>query len=204
MALHLVGRAIEVSQALKGMFVFDDLITPEGRGKGIRQERELFDYFEQCMIITTFSFQALEAYCNQTVADDMKAPVQLERRRDGKKQLITLNSPADVERTATTEEKLATVVPAVLEMASPRGKAVWGPFVALKRARDATIHLKSLDQYPNRKELGFEDDSSLFYQFLYQDMAQYPKAAVALIHYFTRRTVVPRWLMPQLELYGIT
>ena len=131
MALHLVGRAIEESQALKGMFVFDDLMTPEGRGKGIRQERELFDYFEQCMIITTFSFQALEAYCNQTVADDMKAPVQLERRRDGKKQLITLNSPADVERTASTEEKLATVVPAVLEMASPRGKAVWGPFVAL-------------------------------------------------------------------------
>lgn len=205
MALDLVAKSVEQASAIRGAFIYDDVIGPEGRGKSIRQEGELFDFFEHCMVITTFSFQALEAYCYQTVADNMKSPVQVERRRDGKKRLLTLNDPAEVERTATTEEQLAVIVPAVLGIASPRGKAVWGQFVTLKRMRDATIHLKSADQYPHRRTQHHADDSSsLFYQFLYQDLAQYPKAAVSMIHYFARRSVMPRWLDSQLRLYGIS
>jgi hypothetical protein len=203
MALNLAMRSVEQAQAIREAFVFDDVVAPTGSEKAIRQEAELFDYFEHCMIITTFSFQALEAYCNQTVADNMKVPVQVERRREGKKQSLTLNTPAEVERTATTEEQLAIILPSILGMASPRGKAVWGQFVTLKRARDATIHLKADDQYPNRKAMGLQDESSLFYQFLYQDMAQFPRASTAMIHYFARRTVVPRWLEHPLEVYGL-
>src|SRR5215213_3647883 len=89
MALNLAMRSVEQAQAIRETFFFDDIVTPTGPGKAIRQESELYDYFEHCMIITTFSFQALEAFCNQTVADEMKAAVQLERRREGKKLLLT-------------------------------------------------------------------------------------------------------------------
>jgi hypothetical protein len=203
MALSLAMKSVDQAEAIRASLEFSDSVSPEGRAKSIFQEGELVDFFEHCMVITVFSFQALESYCNQTIGDDMKEPIQLDRKRQRRGQELILNTVADVERIATTEEKLAVVVPKLLGITSPRGKAVWGQFLMLKQARDATVHLKSVDQYPSRKERGFVDETSLFYQFLYQDMSQYPKAAVSMIHYFAHRTVVPRWLEPQLEKYDL-
>src|SRR4051812_29717004 len=86
MALNSAMRAVEQSQALRETFIYDEVKTHRGLGRAIRQERELFDYFELCMRVTIFSFQALEGFCYQTGYDDMKDPVQIERREEGRRQ----------------------------------------------------------------------------------------------------------------------
>src|SRR3954453_21007730 len=44
MALNSAMRAVEQSQALRETFIYDEVKTPRGPGRAIRQERELFDY----------------------------------------------------------------------------------------------------------------------------------------------------------------
>jgi hypothetical protein len=110
---------------------------------------------------------------------------------------------ADLERTLSTEEKVGEVVPSLLGIASPKGKAAWANFVGLKRMRDAVIHLKAVDQYPNRQEPGHVDENSVFSRFLTDEIANVPKASVELMFYFARVTFVPSWLEHPLQRFGI-
>jgi len=72
--------------------------------------------------------------------------------------------------------------------------------VKLKRARDATIHLKSTDQYPNQyAKSQVIDHDTLFYQFLNNDPTEFPKFAINMIKYFAGVKGQPRWLLEPLE-----
>jgi hypothetical protein len=65
-------------------------------------------------------------------------------------------------------------------------------FMALKDRRDATIHLKSHDQYPSGGEL---DETSVFYRFLNDEIREFPRTAVAMVWFFrVAGESVPRWL----------
>jgi hypothetical protein len=145
----------------------------------------LFDFFEQSMISVTFSFQALEAFCNHTINRNLKAPMKVKRRK-GEEQL----SPAEIERRLSTEEKLGKILPKILGMPTPSGKAVWEKMVNLQKVRDATIHLKGLDQYP---KTGI-DKTTLFFQLLNHDPLEFPEGAISLISYFFEGKEKPRWL----------
>jgi len=109
-----------------------------------------------------------------------------------------LLSPEATERTLSTEEKLKTVVPKLLNVPTPSGKAIWEKFINLRRARDATIHLKSFDQYP----LGITDKETLFFQLLNHNPIEFPETAISLIRYFYTDQELPRWLgaAPQLRI----
>ena len=64
--------------------------------------------------------------------------------------------------------------------------------MALKDRRDATIHLKSHDQYPSGGEL---DETSVFYRFLNDEIREFPRTAVAMVWFFrVAGESVPRWL----------
>ena len=64
--------------------------------------------------------------------------------------------------------------------------------IALKDRRDATIHLKSHDQYPSGGEL---EETSLFYRFLNDEIREFPRTAVAMVWFFrVAGESVPRWL----------
>lgn len=156
------------------------------------QSSSLFDFFEQCLIAVTFSFQSIETFCNHTISRSQKAKIEVRRRRD--KFLLT---PEEVERTLSTEEKVGKVLPKLLDCATPSGKAVWERLLKLQRIRDAAIHLKGHDQYPR----GGVDRESLFFQLLTTDPYQYPEAAVAVIGHFCTAGNMPRWLneMPQIR-----
>ena len=173
--------------------VFDEILTPNGTGKSVsfKDTVTLCDYFEQCMIAVTFSFQALETFCNHVIANELKGTFNLQRR----KEVITV-TPIELERLAATEEKLAIVLPQLLARATPKGKKVWDDFVRLKRARDSTIHLKSSDQYPPG---GTIDKDSLFYQFLNRNATDFPKWAISMIKYFVLGSKLPRWFLEPME-----
>src|SRR5207247_2481208 len=87
----------------------------------------------------------------------------------------------EIERNVSTEEKLATILPELAKLKSPKGTKLWENFVKLKELRDATIHLKELNQYVR----GAEDKQTVYYQFLTHDATEYPRRAIAMIRYFT-------------------
>lgn len=186
LALSIAVNAGKQAINLRRALAFKDVVTPHGPGKSVADENtpHLFDYFEQCMITVAFSFQALETFCNDIIANKLSGTYQLKRRNN------SLEVSADeLQRIATTEEKLATVLPDVLGLKSPKGKKVWQNFRELKRVRDTTIHLKSRDVYNH----GNIDKESLFYQFFKLKVDKFPKFAFEMINYFTNSEQVPRW-----------
>ena len=196
LALSIAMKASVEAKGLYEELVFREVLTPQGRGKSVSYEdvEPLFDYFEYCMIAVTFSFQALETFCNHTIANELKGTLDLERRKEMK-----TFTPLELEREASTEEKLSSILPSILGIASPKGKKVWQDFVKLKRARDSTTHLKSTDQYPNQYQSGVIDRDTLFYQFLNNTPTDFPKYAIKMIEYFAELKELPRWLLEPLE-----
>lgn len=136
----------------------------------------LFDYFEQAMIAATFSFQALEAFANQLIANAVEGTYVL-RRKDGDREV----SGDELERVASTEEKFSTILPDLTGKSSPKGKAVWASFKKLKAARDSITHLKSYDHYVR----GGVDTESLYYRLLNSEAREYPRTALALMRHFS-------------------
>lgn len=198
MALNIAMRADCQAQELRAKLVYSEIVTPWGSGQGVEGEEDLFDYFEQCMIVTAFSYQALESYCNLVISQNLKGTFRFERGKETRGMTAD-----DLERSASTEKKLDQVLPQLLSMASPKGKTAWANFVVLQRARNATVHLKAQDQNPRIRGSEDLDRPSLFYRFLHDDVSDLPKAAVAMIHYFARFPEVPRWLRHPMEIYGV-
>ena len=127
------------------------------------------------MVAATFSYQALEAFANQLVAEGLTGTMRLERR-DG---------PVDwdaeqIERWVSTEEKLSNVLPTLTSRADPKGTKLWQQVVLLKDIRDATIHLKSQNQYVR----GRPDDQTLYFQLLNANPEDFPRWAIAMIRHF--------------------
>ena len=186
MAFSVALSASHSAKSLYATLTYDSVLTPHGRGKSISNERigELFNFFEQCMIAVAFSFQAIEVYANHTISRNLRESIEVKR---GKKRILL--TPPELERQLSTDEKLASVLPRLLNVPTPKGKQVWEKYKVLKDTRDATIHLKSYDLKSNNES----DNEHLFFQFLNIDPLQYPKAAEAMVKYFERQNVA-RWL----------
>ncbi len=186
MAFSIALTASTNARKLYATLTYDSVLTPHGRGKSISNERtgELFNFFEQCMIAVTFSFQALEVFANHSISRNLKESMEVKRRK--KKVLL---GPRELESQLSTDEKLASVLPKILGLSTPKGKQVWQEYKVLKDTRDATIHLKSYDL----KSTNESENELLFFQFLNIDPLRYPKAAEAMVRYFQKDNV-PRWL----------
>jgi hypothetical protein len=186
LALDLASRAsLEAAQLFEAV-TFATVATPYGPGRNVDETSisTLYNFFEQCMLSAVFSFQALEAFCNQVILRELKDSLEVKR----KEKRVTL-CPNDLERQLSTNEKLSQVLPKIRSVPTPKGKTVWEPFKRLQQARDATVHLKASDQYST-------DHESLFFQFFSHKASEFPSAAAEMIRYFypvldTR----PRWLL---------
>ena len=64
-------KAEAEARDLRAGLDFSDAASPWGTSRGIHVESTpaLYDYFERCMVSVAFSFQALEAYCNDVIAE---------------------------------------------------------------------------------------------------------------------------------------
>lgn len=105
----------------------------------------LFDYFESFASHVVFSFTALEAFANEAIPRDFEYET---KKRD---QNLILKKP-DIERTINLDEKLHSVLPQALGVASPKGKKPWQHYKLLKAMRDRIVHLKTVDRSPSGPE----------------------------------------------------
>lgn len=182
-AIQASKRAIELHQTID----FRDVVTPYGPAKTATKISSLFDYFECCMVAVTFSFQALEVFCNDIIGKKLKGTYKLQR----KKNVIEV-SVYELQRLPSTEEKLATILPDILKVNSPKSGKVWENFKELKKIRDTTIHLKSHDLY--KSDI---DEESFFYEFFRIEADKFPRFALEMIEFFTDSKEAWPWL----ELY---
>jgi hypothetical protein len=177
LALDAAIRAAKEAVALRGEIRVESTGQPnQPPSVPPKQLPELYRFFEYAMIAVTFSYQALEAFANEIVTNELKGSVRLVR---GAKTL-ELNA-AEVERKASTEEKLGVIVPNLLKAKSPKSFAAWQGLKHIKGIRDATIHLKSIDQYVRGKP----DDQTLYFRLLNTDPLSFPRAAIAMLEYFS-------------------
>jgi hypothetical protein len=152
------------------------------------------------MIAVTFSFQALEAYGNEIIS--YKVPGTYTLLRDNGHRKLKVKAD-ELERIASAEEKLGTILPELLKIPSPRGRRQWEAFVKLKEARDATIHIKSRDSAPRIMEPSDLDERTLFHRFLGANIGEWPKAAVTMILYFASVVGTPPYLEHARKILGV-
>ena len=200
LALSLAIKASEQAAALRAAINESRSVSPFGPSTNVTLDTiaELYDYFEHCMTAVTFSFQALEAYCNEVIL--YKAPEQYALKRKKNELLV---HPTELERIASTDEKLAVVLPDLLGVETPRGGKLWRPYQELKDLRDSTIHIKSHDFSPGVRKPQELNISSLFVRLLQADVMSWPKASVALINYFDTDDVPRYWVDPVVKKLGI-
>ncbi|MBU0561777.1 MAG: SEC-C domain-containing protein [Bacteroidetes bacterium] len=152
-----------------------DIISPDGMSKSIDPYYTLFDYYEFSMISINFAFQAIESYCNSILSAFPNNEFTVTRKGNNE-----VFSKDEVERKCTTEEKLCDIIPALLDVKSPKGTMAWHNFTKLKNYRDSIVHTKSHDMFSH------VDDSytTLFYVLYDQYPLIYPKFAFEIIWYF--------------------
>jgi hypothetical protein len=197
LALNIAINSSFQSAKLFKEIVFEDVLTPEGTGRSVGHKNAplLFDYFESCMIAVTFSFLALETFCNWEISERVQNTLSICRNK-----IDETLSVDELERKLSTGDKLHLAPPKLFGTTSPKGKKVWINFKKLKNARDSIVHLKSSDQYPNRSVHGSVEEDSLYFVFLSNKMTFFPKAAIEMIqHFFTNSKEFPRWLEKPVE-----
>jgi hypothetical protein len=195
LAIDAAIRSAERAAALWAKIAFAEVVTPQGRGTSAQDVSGLFDYFQETMACSNTSFQAIEAFANEMIGRYFKKPIILKRAKGPE----TFDSD-QLQRHVSTEEKIATVLPLLLNKPSLKGRVEWQHFKELKEVRDAAVHFKSDDQYPPN---GTTDKESLHYLLLTREPNRYPEAASRMIWALRVETETPRWLTHLAEKYGL-
>lgn len=190
LSIELALQASAQAKVLRSQITFSPSATPWGTADSVDMESTsiLYDYFQQCMVCVTFSYQAIETYANQVIGHLSKAPVQVERR----KQKVML-CPEEQEHAATSE-KLSVILPAVLGRPSPKGKLEWTKYDALRKTRNDLIHAKSVDSAPRIKQPSDLSKPTLLSRFLDADSGDWVRAAARMIDYFAVPEIPTDWL----------
>jgi hypothetical protein len=193
LALSIAIRAAYSAKELRKKLIFTEKVEsypvfydkPELE-QLITNDTDLYDFFEECMVAVTFSFQALETFSNMIIAETLEHAYRLKRR----KEKLELTAE-ELQREASTEEKLGTILPEILSMESPKGKKVWQDFKRLKTVRDTTIHMKAHDAHSGANI----HKETFFYKLLHVEAKEFPRAAIGMMAFFFQDDQLPRWLM---------
>jgi hypothetical protein len=186
LALNAAVKNACKAKELKETLTLGDTLTPWGNGKSVITENlsHLYDFFEHCMIAVITSFQSLEMFSNDVISRELKGTFQLGRS----KEILKLTGE-ELERRASTDEKLGAILPRLLAIKTPKGTKVWERYLDLKAARDATVHFKSLETRSGQNI----DRESLFFQFFRRDSTEFPRMAMEVIEYFHATKELSRW-----------
>jgi hypothetical protein len=187
--LSIALDAAEKATKLRSSLVFRAAPTPFGTGKGVVSPSvpSLFDFFEQSIIAVTFSYQAIEAFCNETIEERVKGTFPLQA--NSRKKTMRIYRIDELQGELSVERKLRSVLPNLLTRPSPEGEAIWNGFCGLKRVRDTFTHLRSADAYKSSI-----DEQSLFFELFQTKPMAYPKYAIDIIQHFNENTGIPLWL----------
>lgn len=181
--------------------------TETGIYRTIKHENigAFFDFIEQCMVAATFSFQALEAFCNFTIQDKLGDTGEYTFTQEICRQMpgTRLNAGDLDKKKCSTEDKLSVIVPDLINVATPKGKTPWLGYKRLQGIRNSILHMKHEDQRGAAMWPNYIDDASVFAQLVDGEISDLPWIAVALLDYFTKPNGTPRWLLYPLSFYGI-
>src|SRR5216683_5828829 len=83
LALNSAFRSSEHAAVLWSQIVFETAATPGGSGKSVHLSAQpvLFDYFEECLATASASFQAIEAFANETIGRHLKSTFTIQRQK---------------------------------------------------------------------------------------------------------------------------
>jgi len=149
----------------------------------------LFDYFETTMTTAMLSFAAIEAFCNSTLFERVGQPIKLKRGK-GANQVEVQMTAEDLERNVSTDEKLKRIIPDLLGIATPSGKAVWERYAKLKDLRDSVTHFKRKDQAKHAEK---SHEPTALYAMTQLDPLTLPETATEVVGYFYEADQRPRW-----------
>lgn len=136
----------------------------------------IYDYLELIMSSVISSFTSLEAFANEEI------PEEFIYEDTTKGEVIVARSKEWIEKHLSLDEKLASLLPNILEKDSPKGLKIWEDYVHLRRLRHRIIHLKSADRTVSNIEEEFPD--SIWSELLNPVQRKYPAIAKALILHF--------------------
>lgn len=187
LALNLASRAAERATVLRQGLSYVATVSPHGASRSVahKDTPNLFELFESCMACITFSFQALEAFCNDSIASRSRRAFPVKRKNE-----IVHLDPNELQRMTSTEFKLGDVLPDLFKVPTPKGGKVWQEFKEMKVTRDSVLHMKAKDQY-----MGVDiEDPTLLFRFLDRGVRDYPVLSHRIMKYFFANDREPRWL----------
>jgi hypothetical protein len=206
LSLSIAISADEKAKELQAALHPTEFTTETGTYRTIPEEElsVLYDFIEQMFVAVTFSYQALESFCNFTIEDRLRPnrthPITMTKCN---KTTTTAMQADEIERKCSTRDKLADIVPDLLKMGSPKSKAIWSEYLKLERVRDGIIHMKYADHQNSTRVPRAIDSNKLFYDMVRGEYQDLPKSAVKLLDHFTRHIETPRWLRHPLAYYEL-
>ena len=116
-------------------------LTADGR---MVEDATLFEVLQKRMGSAVFAFTELESFANEVISNAYYQGFQYEQTQPSG--IVAVRSYEDLLRHVSTDEKLASVLPAHLKLLSPKGGVHWRNFQRLKKIRNRIIHLKGADR----------------------------------------------------------
>lgn len=184
LAMNIAHSAAKQAEELKQAFVYADTPSPTGPAKRITVTNSLFDYFEKAMVTVFFSYQAIEAFCNEEIF--RSSPNAIEVKIKKKKEALDRR---EAEKRLSTSEKLGQVLPKILSIPTMKGKAVWQRFRDLESVRDEVVHLKNQTVVDNDPSKEVE---RILFRLIAEDTRSWPKITMEVLDYFVREPI-PEW-----------
>ena len=140
LAMNIAHSAALQAEELKQLFEYSEASSPTGLVKQITvaSTSDLFDYFERAMVTVFFSYQAVEAFCNEELLRTWLENIDIKMKKKNK-----ILNRREAEKLLSTSDKLGYVLPKILSVPTMKGKSVWQRFRDLESARDEVVHLKN-------------------------------------------------------------
>jgi hypothetical protein len=152
----------------------------------IDDTQQLFDYFQFCFVAIIFSYQAIETFINFVLSRKVNTPLSYEHK--GIAHLIT---PEEIEKKYSTDEKIKLFLPQVTGIQIDSKSLLWNKFVALKRDRDAIVHIKYEDMFTRGEIKPIE--TSLFTRLWKEKMMDHLHTSYNMINHFRDDSTRERW-----------
>jgi hypothetical protein len=147
-------------------------------------DSDVFEFYEQMMASIVFAYTSLESFVNEELPDDYIHIVENKNNR-----CTEHYNKEQIERYLSLDTKLRDVLPAVLQIQSPKGTKIWQDFNELKNIRDRIIHIKTSD-----RNFGGYDDKSIWNVILSKPLIKTYDTAKNMMYYFLKpKNKTPRW-----------
>ena len=152
--------------------------------------KHLYDAYEYFQIMLTFSFKAIENFCDDVIFFYDKDPITITVDGEDKNY-----SKARLIKKEKTDFKLTKVLPYIRDIKSPEtSQKLWKRYQSLRTLRNATIHLRPTKDIS--KQL---DKDSIMFNFYKGNFHKYPTTSIKMIIYFLENVEEDDWLIQSLN-----